>query len=296
MKTAFYNEFIILAEQLSFSKAAKKLDITQSALSRHIKQLEQELGCPLFYRTTQKIELTPYGVAFLPHAAAILKHREEFANAAGSIQRTLSDGIALGVCGFPSHYGITSLLADFAGQYPDAIIDVYTDSPDLFLKQLHSGFLDAAFIHNTEDYSREFCVIPFREDYLSASVPCTHPLASRDTLALADLKDETFYIRHRKGSSMYNLQTSILRSAGFEPKISLSNGTWEDSVISRSDNISLVTQGLAEKLGGQIFYLKVIDIEPRIPVNLSLVYPRDRELSETVRAFIRLTEEKSALL
>lgn len=294
MKT-FYNEFLILAEQLSFSKAAKKLGITQSALSRHIKQLEEDLNYPLFFRTTQKIELTPYGAAFLPHAAAIVKHREEFSCAAKAIRRTLSNGIALGVCGFPNYYGITSLLADFAGQYPQAIIDVHMDSPDLFLKQLRTGVLDAAFIHNTENFCGDFCVIPFREDYLSASLPYTHPLSSKATLSLTDLRDETFYIRHRKDSSMYKLETSILRSAGFEPKISLSRGTWEDSVISRSDNISLVMQGLADKLNGQQ-YIKVIDIEPRIPVNISLVYPEHRALSETVRAFIRLTEEKSTLL
>lgn len=295
MKTSFYNEFLVLAEQLSFSRAAQKLGITQSALSRHIKQLEEDINYPLFVRTTQKIKLTPYGIAFLSHAADIVKHQQDFACTAEAIQRKLSSAIAVGVCGFPSYYGITSLLADFANRYPQTVIDVHMDSADCFPNRLHTGLLDVAFIHGAEICGEDFCVIPFREDHLSASLPYTHPLASKSALSLCELKDETFYIRHKRDSYLYKLETDILRSAGFEPKISLSKGTWEDSVISRSDSISLVMQGLADRLMGQQF-VSVIDIMPRIPVNISLIYPKNRELSDTVMAFIRLAEEKSPLL
>lgn len=295
MKTSFFNEFLVLAEQLSFSKAAKKLGITQSALSRHIKQLEADVGYPLFVRTTQKIELTSYGIAFLPHATAILKHQQEFICASEAIRRSLANSISLGVCGFPHFYGITSLLADFANLYPQSVIDVHMDSADRFIKQVQTGILDAAFIHGAEVCGEEFCVIPFREDHLSVSLPHTHPLAARDSISLCELKEETFFIRHRKDSRLYKLETDALRSAGFDPKISLSKGTWEDSIISRSDNISLVMQGLADRLEGQI-RISIVDICPRIPMNISLIYPKDRQISDTLMAFIELTKEKSTLL
>lgn len=68
METSILNEFLVLEETNSFSKAARQLQISQATLSRHIKQLEDLYGICLFERTTQKIKLTPYGESLVPYA------------------------------------------------------------------------------------------------------------------------------------------------------------------------------------------------------------------------------------
>ncbi|MCC8103274.1 MAG: LysR family transcriptional regulator [Clostridiales bacterium] len=290
MKTLFLNEFLILAEQLNFSNAAKKLGINQSALSRHIKQLEEELNVPLFTRTTQKIELTSFGMAFLPHAIAITEHEKEFERTAEALRRDADHRISLGVVGFPAYYGITTLFADFKKQYPQAIIDVLMLSTDETLGQLQSGLLDAAFIHNTGTFEDDYTMIPYREDYLSVSLPHSHPLAAKKSVHLSELKDEVFFIRHKKGSTPWQLEVNELQNAGFTPKLSSSKGNWEDSVINRSGEVSLVKQGLADKLRGNV-HIAVVDLEPRVHTDLYLIYPKERHLNAMVDAFVKFTAE-----
>ncbi len=290
LKTSFFNEFLVLAEQLNFSKAAQKIGMNQSVLSRHIKQLEEEVGAPLFIRTTQKMELTPYGAALIPHARAILEQTHEFARNVDAIRRDAANRISLGVCGYPTYYGITALFAAFRNQYPDAMIDVHTDSFDDAFHYLNTGRFDAIFVHWNGEPVPQYEVIPFHEDYFSVSLPAVHPMADRETVSLADLKNEIFYIRHKKDSYMYNLELKALRSAGFEPKLSLNQSNWEDSIINHSNDISLVTQGTAQMLRNQL-RVRVIDITPRIFANVSLVYLKDREQTKLVRSFLNFVRE-----
>ncbi len=291
MKTSFFNEFLVLAEQLNFSRAAEKLGMNQSVLSRHIKQLEEEVGAPLFTRTTQKMELTPYGAALIPHARAILEQTHQYTRDVDAIRRDEANRISLGVCGFPTYYGITALFAEYKNQFPDAMIDVHTDSFDDAFRHLNAGRFDAVFVHWSDESTEKYGVIPFHEDYFSVSLPALHPLAGRSSIALSELKDETFYIRHKKDSYMYNLELKALRSAGFEPKLSLNQSNWEDSIINHTNDISLVTQGTAQMLRSQL-RVRVVDIMPRIYANVALVYLKDREQSRLVRSFLSFVEER----
>ncbi len=286
MKTSFFNEFLALSEQLNFSRAAQKLGMNQSVLSRHIKQLEEELGVPLFTRTTQKMELTLYGAALIPHAREILAETEQYALEAENIRRDADNRISLGVCGFPAFYGITALFADFKNTYPDAVIDVHTDNFEEAFQYLDAGNYDAIFVHNAGELYEKYDVIPFCDDYFSASFPAAHPMADRESVHLSELKDETFYIRHKKNSYMYNLELQTLRNAGFEPKLSLNQNSREDSIINFTNGISLVTQGLADRLKHQVL-VRVVDISPRIHTNISLIYLKDRALSNIAQTFLQ---------
>ncbi len=290
MKTSFFNEFLALSEQLNFSRAAEKLGMNQSVLSRHIKQLEEELGVPLFTRTTQKMELTPYGAALIPHAREILAQSDQFALESENIRRDAGNRISLSVCGYPAFYGITALFADFKNAYPDAVIDVHTDNFDEAFRNLNAGHYDAVFVHKAGRLYEKYDVIPFCDDYFSVSFPAAHPMADLEYVHLSDLKDETFNIRHEKNSYMYNLELETLREAGFEPKLSLNQNSWEDSLINFTNGISLVTQGLADKLRHQVL-VRVVDISPRIHTDISLIFLKDRPLSNIALTFLQFANE-----
>ncbi|MCD7956117.1 MAG: LysR family transcriptional regulator [Lachnospiraceae bacterium] len=290
MKTIYLNEFLTLAEQLNFSTAAKKLGITLPTLSRHIKQMEEELGVPLFTRTTQKIELTPYGLAYISHANVILESERAFSKKAEQISRDTASRLAVGVCGFPHYYGIISLLADFKKHCPEAVIDVSMEPFDNTTAELQSGRLDAAFIHDAGDLEDQYIMVPFHEDYLSVTLPASHRLASAPCVHLADLKDETFFLRHKEGSSMNQLEREALCSAGLSPRLSSDRGTRDDSAINRGKRISLVKLGLANKLRSNP-NVAIVPVEPRIHVDLYLVYPKKKKLPAVVKEFVRYTAE-----
>lgn len=286
MKTSILNEFLVLEKHVSFSKAAKELSINQSALSRHIQQLEEELGVPLFQRSTQKIRLTPYGKALLPHAQAVLEHCRAFALQAEELKRQAPGHLSLGICGFPNHYGITTLLAGFKKRNPKTLLDVRTGSTDECIRWLQNESIHAAFVHNITDLTQEFEVTPVCADHISVALPRDHPLAGRDFVALEDLRDEVFYFRHSKDTLTDRFEMKLLRGAGFEPRRSPNRGTWDDSVINRGREISLVMQGLAEKLRGNL-HLWVADVLPRVPTDVCLILPRGRQPTDATSAFAR---------
>lgn len=295
MKTSFLNEFMALEKHLNFSNAAKELSITQSALSRHIQKLEEEMGVPLFHRTTQKIDLTPYGEALIPHARAILEHCRAFSQECAEIKERRPNQLILGCCGFPNYYGITDFLAAFKAEYPRAVMDVRIGSTDENLRWLQEGSINAAFVHDITDLPQEYQALPFCRDWLSVVLPADHPLAEHEAVSLCDLRDETFYLRHSKDSLMDKLEMRILRGSGFEPKLSHNRGTWGDSVINRGREVSLALQGLSDKLRGNL-HLKVCEIRPIIPVNVCFIYSKKTPAPGLMKLFSELVEKQARIM
>lgn len=295
MKTSFLNEFMALEKHLNFSKAARELSITQSALSRHIQKLEEEMGVPLFHRTTQKIDLTPYGEALIPHAKAILEHSRAFSQECAEIKERSPNHIILGCCGFPNYYGITGFLSAFKAAYPRAVMDVRIGSTDENLRWLQEGDVNAAFVHNITNLAQEYQPIPFCRDWLSAVLPADHPLAEHETVSLYDLRDETFYLRHSKDSLMDKLEMRTLRSAGFEPKLSHNRGTWGDSVINRGREVSLALRGLSNKLQGNM-HLKICEIRPIIPVDVCFICSKKAPAPGLMRPFSEMVEQQAHMI
>lgn len=78
MKIQSMREFITLSELKNFNYASEKLFLSQPTLSRHIKELEEELGVTLFNRSTRRVELTEYGQYFLPFAKRIVSAEDEY--------------------------------------------------------------------------------------------------------------------------------------------------------------------------------------------------------------------------
>lgn len=295
MKTSFLNEFMALEKHLNFSNAARELSITQSALSRHIQKLEEEMGVPLFHRTTQKIDLTPYGEALIPHAKAILEHSRAFSQECAEIKERSPNHIILGCCGFPNYYGITGFLSAFKAAYPRAVMDVRIGSTDENLRWLQEGDVNAAFVHNITNLAQEYQLLPFCRDWLSAVLPADHPLAEHETVSLYDLRDETFYLRHSKDSLMDKLEMRTLRSAGFEPKLSHNRGTWGDSVINRGREVSLALRGLSDKLRGNM-HLKICEIRPIISVDVCFIYSKKAPAPGLMKPFSEMVEQQAHMI
>src|SRR5262245_41914578 len=111
--------FVAVAEEEHFSRAAKRSNIVQSALSTSIRSLEAELGTPLFTRTTRQVRLTEAGRVLLDHARSILdavrEATEAVARVAGLERATLTLGA---VPGLPAFLDLASLLAQFREQFP----------------------------------------------------------------------------------------------------------------------------------------------------------------------------------
>ena len=289
METSILNEFLVLEETNSFSKAAKQLRMSQATLSRHIMQLEEECKVTLFNRTTQKMKLTPYGESLVVYARAMLENERSFKRDVERIKFKSESHLVIGTVDFPYYYGITSLLGAFKKDNISATLDVRIESTDELVKLLRMGEIDVAFLRNIDGCAEEFESFLFAEDHMYLAIPAGHPLAEYESAGLPDFKDDVFYKRYAKNSYMDKLFTEMFKDAGFTPNISTSEGGWEDSVINDLNSVTTCTGGLAETFRGNV-HVKVLDLKPAWHADVYLAKAPRKVSSEIVDNFMEYVE------
>ena len=213
--------FIAAAEDLSVSGAAKRLHVTQPALSRQIAVLEAELGVSLFDRIRKRIHLTDAGRFFLPKARQIVcdaetgaqQLREQF----GKARRTLR-------LGFLSPFLddlIAPALREFRQRHPKAQVSLFELPPRGQLDRLRNHELDAAILGNISESDRAFFNIrTLSRHKMAAVLPDDHPLAKKKALKLATLKSAHWIsLSDASFPGRREFLRSICLQAGFEPQI-----------------------------------------------------------------------------
>ncbi|WP_114853253.1 LysR family transcriptional regulator [Brachybacterium sp. YJGR34] len=241
-------EYVVaLADEQQFTRAAAVCRVSQSGLSAAIRSLEDELGTPLFTRTTRRVDLTDAGLALLPFARASLAQaaagRDAVVRATASLSGRLHVGAeqCLGVVDVPP------LLERFHRRYP--LVDIHftqAGSHDL-VTQIHAGALDVAFVATTEHlstvHSRELGRRP-----VVLLAPPGHPLAAGPTVEWAELRDHEFIdFRDSWGVRSLNEAACSARGASRRVRCTVDDIHTLLDLIHRRLGIALVPQHVAEK-------------------------------------------------
>lgn len=184
---------VAVAEERSFTRAAKKCHVVQSALSHQIKALETELGTALFARTSRRVELTAAGEAFLLQARASLEAADRALLAAsaadGSIQGTLTVGIIPTVAAL----NIPEVLGKFTRQHPAVKIKLQVGASDAFVEAISQGAMDIAFLGLPDSLPPAGVDSKIlAHEKLVAVVSASHSLANRRRLRLSEIAAEPF--------------------------------------------------------------------------------------------------------
>ena len=210
--------FMMLAEELSFTKAARRLNIAQPVLSRQIHDLESEVGVQLFDRNTSRVFLTDAGSRFLSEARAALQHASQAVGAARQAQAGGTGTLRLGIA-----KGLGDVVSRMINSYlricPGVEIDV---------KDVASGFqsdafsdrrIDVGFMRPPVDDPRLTSKLLFRERFF-AVLSKAGPLARHKSLKLKDLAKENFLLIDRGISpGVYDKTLDLYRSAGMTGRI-----------------------------------------------------------------------------
>jgi len=146
MNLKHLSHWLALAETGSFSRAAEKLHITQSALSRSIQVLEEELGGPLVDRVGKKNELTPLGMSVLERARRIVHEAQELKQGAALLQEGGLGSLRVGLGSGPGAMLMTPWLCHMAQHHPTVHVSVSRGSTELQLVQLRERQLDALVV------------------------------------------------------------------------------------------------------------------------------------------------------
>ncbi|MCI0752914.1 LysR family transcriptional regulator [Teichococcus vastitatis] len=177
--------FLAVADASNFGRAARTLNMLPSALGRQVRLLEEELGTPLFHRTTRQVTLAPAGAALLPEARAIL---DRAAGAACLIRALSADGAPLRIGAIDSAAAglLPEPLARLHATHPEIVTRLVEAKSAQILPWLRSGRLDLGFVRPPHQADGLECQWLMQERPVVV-LPQRHPLAKRQRLQLNDL-------------------------------------------------------------------------------------------------------------
>jgi DNA-binding transcriptional LysR family regulator len=209
--------FVAVAEELNFTRAAERLHLAQPPLSAAIRQLEEQLGVTLLKRTTRHVELTPAGKLLLEKGQKLLIDADEVFSAVRDVERTPVGRLDVGVSP-TARFGLAAkLFGACATEAAGVMLYPREDTTGVLLRDLQAGRLDlvVAFCAPPDDaLERE----RLRDEPAVLHVDASHRLASRNSVALQELRDESVIVAGGPDSPGYTATVvELCRSAGFEP-------------------------------------------------------------------------------
>lgn len=292
MKIEYICEFSVLADLCNYMEAADQLFISQSALSRHIKTLEEELGVPLFDRNTRKVALSSFGYLFLPYAKRIVATRYEYETALANALNTEHDNIRIGAIPMMAQYHITDVIVRFRRENPRFSVDIVEADTNELVKLLRSGQCSMAFLREGETDDDEFNKIHYDTDVLAAFVSRSHPFARQEYIQIEHLCNEPLMLLGKE-TFMHSLCVNACKKAGFEPNVVLTCRRASNmlDLVRQNMGVALLTKRPTLPMIGDD--VAVVDIEPRIPTHINLAYPKNQPLSIGSQHFIRLLKAMS---
>jgi DNA-binding transcriptional LysR family regulator len=214
--------FLAVAEELSFTRAARRLRIGQPPLSLQIKALEVELGLLLFERTKRRVALTAAGERFLVSTRQILAEAE---HAVAEARRAARGEIGELRIGFTASLPFTSFLPGVVRAYHDAFPKVTLNLVEMFtagqIEAIMAGQLEIGFLRHTgQDAPPELNLRPIRRDPLRLAVHARHRLARARSVSFAQLREESFITYPLSAGTGLSLPLRQLAlAAGFEPHV-----------------------------------------------------------------------------
>jgi len=220
--------FAAVAERRHFTRAAGDLGIAQPSLSKQIRNLEDELGTPLFHRMKGNVTLTPGGETLLPWARRVLADVDTAASEVRELAGLRRGRLSVGATPSLSTALLPAALARFHGRYPGIEIELTEAGSRDLVSSLEQGALDLALVILPLRHAVLETAALFREELVLA-VPRDHPLARRRSVPLAELRDQPF-VMFREGYDLRASTFDACRRAGFTPKLAV-EGAEMDGVL-----------------------------------------------------------------
>ena len=237
MELRHLHYFIAVAEELHFSRAAKRLCISQPPLSQQIRDLEDELGVKLFERTKRHVQLTEAGKVFLERSYLVLAQLEQAIEVTQRIGRGEVGRLAIGFVDSATYTLLPDILRVFREQFPAVELRLHELTTQEQIHALHQNQIDVGVVRSAiiEPGLSTECVL---KESLVLALPQTHPLSAQVKVSVSTLADESFILFPAKlGPVFYEQIIQICQQAGFRPKVA-------QEAVQMQTIIGLVAAGL----------------------------------------------------
>jgi DNA-binding transcriptional LysR family regulator len=221
MELRHLRSFVAIVEEKGFSAAARKLHLAQPALSRQIKDLEEDLGIAVLWRTKREVRPTPAGHVLYEQAKRLLQQTADTALSAQRAARGEAGRLAVGFFGNATAPFLPSLITEFHRKFPAVRVDLCEMNPAAQLEAFAQGRIDFGFNRPLPAADRAYLAeeLVYR-DQLMAALPQAHPLAGKKVVPLAALAGDPFVLLARdQAPQLVDQMTVICNQAGFSPEV-----------------------------------------------------------------------------
>jgi DNA-binding transcriptional LysR family regulator len=280
--------FVAVAEEQSFTRAARRVHLVQSGLSVSVRSLERELGTPLFERTTHRVTLTDAGEALLPEARRTLAAAEGARDAVAAVQGVVRGTLRVGIMQSLTVVDIASLFARFHRLYPG--VDLRTrpsvGGSTAMAEELRRGQLEAAFVSLPGTPPPGLSMTPLASEPIVLIAALGRLPDGGRTMAISDLDGEAF-VDFPPGWGTRAAAEATLAAAGVQRRVSV-------EVADVTTFVEFVGAGLGlgflprSMLGPHHRRLDIRTLQPSPHWEVALATPADHRPSAAARAFLEL--------
>ena len=276
--------FLAVAEELSVRRAAERLHIDHSAISRRIKDLELRLGFELFYRTTREVQLTEAGRVLYEENSALLDGLRGSIEAARRVSTGRTGRIRVGYMSFAALAAMPAAVAAFSRRFPDVSVEIVYMSTQGQKLALAQGRLDAGFLIGPFDHG-DFETQRIGADALLAALPVAHDLARQDAVRLRDLAAWPLVLGSMDMWSAYRLlldEVFTARGLPLRPAFEPSSMLGILGLVAAGLGASILPDSIRQLGVPQVAWRPIADCSLR--VETTLVWPK--AAGQTVALFV----------
>jgi len=275
--------FLEAARREHVTKAAQALHITQSTLSHQLRQLESELGTPLFDRIGRQVRLTEAGRLFSRFALRALRDLEDGQLALQSLNDLQSGELRVGVITTYTHALLPRTIASFATRYPGIHLHIQDLPMTQIQQRLQDGMLDLGLGFTIPETDEHLVSEPLFSERLMLLVKDDHPLAGRKSVTKRDLSGLDIALQSRLYMSRLLIERHLSSHIQGRVRIELDSIQAMQSIVAHSQLACMLFEGAVLSLPT----MRAIPIVPRVTRTAALLWPRDRYRSEAARQFVQ---------
>ncbi|MFJ8478347.1 LysR family transcriptional regulator [Kitasatospora sp. NPDC094011] len=288
-------QFLVVADERHFGRAAERLGMSQPPLSQSIQRLERALAVRLLERGPGGVSLTAAGEVFAVDARRLLDAQSAAVERVRRVAGGLEGDVRVGYVSILSHHYLPGLLRAAAEQLPGLRIHLHQDSSANVADLVRSGELDLGFLRDPSPLSGDLVSWEFAVERIAAAVPRDHRLAAADSIDLAELRDEDFVLPDATALPALAQQVRLAcHEAGFTPR---SRAVVDDltglfSYVASGLCVALLSERLADFPIPGIAYVPLRGDSPHLRTSVVALHRPDPD--EAVRRLLELIARRAA--
>jgi DNA-binding transcriptional LysR family regulator len=280
--------FYTVAKQLSFTKAAEQLFMTQPAVTFQVKQLEEHFNTRLFERSHGRIALTPAGRIVVEYAERILTMSEEMDTRVADLTGVVAGPLLLGASTTIAEFILPQILGEFKARHPEVQAHMTVANSETIVNRVADHTIDVGLIESPSylpSLQNEICC----DDELVLICAPTHALATRRTVTAHDIAAIPI-VRREPGSGTREFTDNYFRERGVPPEdlnlvMELGSPEAMKGVVETGIAVAIVSRATIAKelkLGSVV----AIPLAPRLMRTLSVVHPKEKFRSRLLTTFV----------